>query len=519
MKPMLDRATPFLPWVGLILIVAGLVMTFVTGRFELLNNLLLGGGAILVLLFAMLSPDSVREMVSGRYFKYGASTILSIIFFAAIFSLLYWVILQNEEWRWDVTEGAENTAKPEIVELVNQADSPIEVLAFYRPSSFQKETTEEYLKSIMAESDNISYQFIDWEAEPFLAQQYEVTNDTVVFVKNRGTDNELTASTPFVSDRDVYGALLQVINPVNKTAYFLTGHGEIDITDGTELGGQFIVENLKELGFTIEQLDLRIEDAVPADASILVILAPQVALQQIEIEAIQAYTAGGGSLFLTRDAILSQDALDAESDGLANYLATDWGLTLRQDLVIDPPMAYRDLPLGIIIGDFGFSPIIDEDIRQYGMLLDTARSIEVSQIEGLTYVELLRTSAEAWGETDVEAQPQIDEGADAVGPLAIAVSAENPITGGRVVVMGETDFLRNILVSIPTANPLFITNAFNWLAKDEQTLELTPRPEIERSLAITAEQVLLIQLVSACFSPLLVAIIGGYMWWLRRKQR
>jgi hypothetical protein len=103
----------FLPWLGIALILVGGVITTITRQFELLNNLLMGAGAVLLLLFALVRPDSVREFVGGRRAKYGASTLLSILFFAAIAIMLYWLAYQNDDWRIDVTETGEFTPPEE----------------------------------------------------------------------------------------------------------------------------------------------------------------------------------------------------------------------------------------------------------------------------------------------------------------------------------------------------------------------------------------------------------------------
>ncbi|MDT8307470.1 MAG: hypothetical protein RRC07_16175, partial [Anaerolineae bacterium] len=72
-----------LPWAGLVLVAAGAVVTLVTRRFELFNNLLLASGALLLLVFALFHPHDVRAFFASRYARYGSSTLLSILFFSA----------------------------------------------------------------------------------------------------------------------------------------------------------------------------------------------------------------------------------------------------------------------------------------------------------------------------------------------------------------------------------------------------------------------------------------------------
>ncbi|MFW6069254.1 MAG: hypothetical protein ACOC9E_06705, partial [Chloroflexota bacterium] len=122
MNETVARSSRIIPWLGLGLILIGALVTIVTRRFELVNNLLLGSGAMLLLLYAFLHPNDIREFISGRQARYGTSTALSILFFAAIAILLYWMAYQNEDWRLDVTEAGAFTPPEETIELLQGLD-------------------------------------------------------------------------------------------------------------------------------------------------------------------------------------------------------------------------------------------------------------------------------------------------------------------------------------------------------------------------------------------------------------
>ena len=127
------------------------------------------------------------------------------------------------------------------------------------------------------------------------------------------------------------------------------------------------------------------------------------------------------------------------------------------------------------------------------------------------------TSQGAWGETNFDVEPARD-GDDSSGPLALAVSVENPESGGRLVVVGDADFARNEIIYLGGNNLLF-SNILNWLAGDETTLELTPRETIARQVAIPQQQLNLVQAVSCLVGPALMALIGLLVWYNRRQNR
>jgi hypothetical protein len=135
MRTTIDRTAPLLPLIGLILLVGGGVVAVFIRRLDTPIFIVWAAGALLLLLFAALRPDDVRHMLSGRQARFGLSTLMAILFFAAIAVLLYWIVSQFDDWRLDVTETQEFTPLPETVELLESLDSPIHVIGFY-PVSF-----------------------------------------------------------------------------------------------------------------------------------------------------------------------------------------------------------------------------------------------------------------------------------------------------------------------------------------------------------------------------------------------
>jgi len=523
MKDTLDRLSPYLPWLGLTLIAAGAVVTVITRRFELVNNLLLGGGALLLLLFALARPDQVRDFVSGRQARYGASTVLAIIFFAAIGVLLYWIAYQNDDWRLDVTETGQFTPPPETVELLENLEAPVHVIGFYTVSlAQQRDQAQTLLENLSAVSDEITYEFKDPEANPLLAEQYELNfNGTLVFIRNYGEESEDFARASSLADRDIHAALLTVVNPVDKKLYVVTGHGEPAVEQTGSGSLSTIVGLLEDQGFTIEELNLFTAGEVPEDATVLALIGPQAPLDPSEVEAIQNYLDGGGSAFIARDVVDSEGRASAEGDGLNAYLQEAWGINLRNDVIVDQDLARAGQSFGLdfLAAGYGSSPIITQDLSQFGTRFSLARSIELQEQEGVTTTPLVQTSADAWGETDIASLSQgfaEPNEADAQGVLNIGVSAARQGEEARLVVFGDADFVNNDNL-VWGGNSLLFSNALNWLADDEVTIDLTPRETVQRQVTIPEQQLRLLRFISTWFGPLLMGVIGFLVWSARRR--
>lgn len=521
-----NRIAPYLPLAGLVLLAAGAVSYLVTRRFDTLTNLLFGIGALLLLLFAFFRPDDVRRLAGRRQTRYGVSTLLAILFFAAIAVLIYWIAYQNPDWRFDITQEGIFTPLPETVEVLKQLEDPIHVIAFYSPvSAGRRAQAEDVLQSLRAVSDLLTYEFQDPDSNPLLAEQYDLNFDgTMVFIRNRNQPDEVFSKSNSINDNDIHAALVQVINPTDKKAYFLTGHGELNIAGFDDVGMGIIVGVIEDQGFEIETLNLFTAGEVPEDATVVALLGQQAPLDPAELEALTSYVEGGGSLILARDPVDSETRVGVEEDGLNDWLNDYCGLRLRNDAIIDQDLARAGQAFGLeFIGDsYGTHTIVTQDLRAFGTRFSLARSIAIFSEENITggaVTPLVFTSGNAWGETRFDllsagvAQPDPE---DATGPLTIAASCE--IDESRIVVFGDSDFITNSVGAFG-GNGLLFANAMNWLADDEVSIELTPRTAITRQVNIPQQQLRLLQIISICLGPVVIGAIGLFVAVSRRRRR
>ncbi|MCB9008214.1 MAG: GldG family protein [Ardenticatenaceae bacterium] len=520
MKQKLDRIAPFFPILALLLIVGGGVAYFVTRRWDWLPNLLLASSGLLLVLFAILWPDAARERLGGRGGRYGGSLLL-ILLFTAVFALLYYVAYQNNDWRYDTTADNAFTPLPETINLLESLDEPIHVLGFYTPeTAFQRSEAESNLQAMQAYTNQLSYEFVDPNENPLLAEQYDLSfAGTLVFTRDDGS----FAKASTLTDRDLHTALVRVINPTVKTAYFVTGHGERDWEDFGTDGIATAVTLIEESGFTVQPLNLFVSGSVPDNASAVFLIDQQAPLAAEELAALTSYVDNGGSLFIARDAVDTEGRAAAEADGLLPWLQESWGITLRNDLIIDASLAQAGQTIGLTFvgAAYGNSPIT-QDLDQFGTIFDVARSITTELPAAVTAVNLITTSDLAWGETNFERMATAgevapDEGEDAIGSLTVALSAQNSASGARLVIFGDTDFLNNSFIQ-QGGNSFLFENAANWLVNDVVSIDLAPRASITREVTMTQSQLSLLQLVSVCFAPGLLALVGIGVWYSRRKR-
>ena len=528
MQDNLKSVSPYFPWLGLLLLVGGGLYAAITREFELVTNALLGAGAFFLLLFAILEPDRVRQQIDSRGVRFGLSTVVAVLLFAAIVIFVYYLAYQNNDWRYDVTGEDAFTPLPETEALLSNLGEPIHVIGFFGINQFaQQEQAEQILENLGSITDQLSWEFVDPDADPLLAQNYEVSlPGTLVFIRGDGV-TETTSRMSFLgsanAEGDVHNALIRVLNAVEKRIYYLEGHGELSADPAAERNISTLDSLLSDGGFDTESLNLITAGSVPADASAVLVLDQQAPMRAEELQALADYLTAGGSVLLARDwSFISQESANVEEDGVRAYLVDEWGIRLRTDAVIDPTNWWTNvqLPIAFLVNSFGSSPIINEALTSQGLLVYTARSIALQPVEGVVQTTIASTSPDSWGETNLEALGQgimnPDAEIDAIGALPLIVSAENSSTGGRIVVLGDTDLFTNDFLL--GGNYLLVSNSLNWLVDDEVSIAVTPRDVVQRQVVVPLTQMSFLWVVSLCLPSLIAIIIGAVIFASRRRR-
>ena len=105
------------------------------------------------------------------------------------------------------------------------------------------------------------------------------------------------------------------------------------------------------------------------------------------------------------------------------------------------------------------------------------------------------------------------EGAPAAGAAPPVPRA----AGGRVVVVGDTDFAANELVDQVQNQDLFL-NTLAWLVGEEQQVSIRQSEASRGTLEMNALQFLLVALISLLFVPG-ASLVAAVVTWRRRRGR
>lgn len=478
------------------------------------------GIALTVLLLAaaiLLDPDRVRRALSGRQARYGSNALLLSIAVLGILAVINYLAVQNPQ-SWDVTEDQQYSLSPETISLVGSLDSPVQVKGFYTPNlARSRDNLKPLLDQYQIASDGkITYEFIDPNNNPLQADQYGVTRDGSLVVLQDDRSEVLT--TP--SERTISSAIIRVTQGNPKAVYFLTGHGERDLEEGSQGGYTSAKSGLESKNYTVQTLNLLSQGTVPEDADVVVIAAPQKPLSADEVDALDSYLSAGGSLLVMTEPSVTS-GLAVADDPLAAYLQESWGVQLQDDVIVDL-MSQRGFDA--IALNYGSHPITNKMGNLASAFPGSLSLSSQSPPAGVTDTPLVMTGQNSWGETDLQSVqgggqgPEYDESTDVAGPLTVAVAAANTQDESRVVVFGDSDFASNAYYSQLGNGDLFV-NSVDWLAHQEDLIQLTPKQQTQRIVTPpTVQAVGLIFLLTVILIPGGVIGAGVTVWWRRRQH-
>ena len=473
-----------------------------------------------------------------RKLKFGANVIVFSIIVAMLWAMVNYLNSRHHH-RFDLTSNRQYSLSAKTVAILKDLKEPLYITTLYRPGTFVFRQVEDILEEYMAKSDKITVKHIDAERDrgevELLAKRLNMDTfelNTVIFECGKKSkhvpESEVIehdyspyrrkepAPPKFKGEEAFTSAILAVTQEKQSVLYFVGGHGERS-TDGFEKSDiSDVGKLLKRQNFKVEELSLLRQGKIPDDCDVLNIIGPAKHFSSQEIAIIREYLASGGKCLIMIDPLV-----DCGLDGLLG----EWGIEIGEDIVLDPVRRlFFAGPTTIFTDDYGYHEITKK-MKGVASIFPLARSVEFLPREPLEGVKLVRTSEEAWAETNVRAkEARFDESEDKKGPISIAVAVSEkkmPYQGEkkndfRMVVFGDSDFVSNAQIGNAGNSDLFL-NSINWLAKKEKLISIGPKSPDIRKVSLSGKQMQRIFWGTIAGLPALV-ISFGLIVWFRRKR-
>jgi gliding motility-associatede transport system auxiliary component len=486
---------------------------------------------------------TLRQAFNWRTLKYGSHASLFTVIVLAVVCILYSLALQHNK-RFDVTQAKRFTLAEQSIKLLQGLQYSIKVIGFYSLAERDRETFTDLVKQYTQHTDKLSYEVVDPDRQPAMANQYGITMDNRVVVEGNGKKEKISR----VEEVTLTNAILKVTRNAKKVVYFVTGHGEPSLTDSDRTGYSLVKQALEDQNYTVQELVLARQPQVPDDAAVVIVAGPRQDLLESETEALSTFLGRGGHLFMMID--VDPRKLDA-GPGLVAFVKR-YGLEVGNDVVIEMN------PVGRLVGADYLMPVvltyerhaITKELGNVMTIFPVVRSVQVAKELplGITAQGLVMTSTESWAKTDLKALPEgrleVGTESDRRGPITIAaVATINPSTsntstsmGGsaestdqpdqaksahaaRLVVFGDAEFANNNFFPFQGNGNLFL-NTVSWLAEEEDLIAIRPRKGGGSGpVMLTAAQAPLIFWLPVVLLPLGVLGSGAVVFVQRKWQQ
>jgi hypothetical protein len=296
-------------------------------------------------------------------------------------------------------------------------------------------------------------------------------------------------------------------------------------------GLSVVRDQLRLRNFDVDTVDLSSFRRIPADASLLIAVAPQTPFSPFEQELLRQYlSADAGRLILF--------LAPGTSTGLSGLLL-DWGVIVDDDLIFDPGADNMTEDGDLLIRKFLPHPVTQALINlQTELRVGPARTVRPDPARaagnGLTTVALAACSPRAWGEVSYRSRsepaddPRVDihPQPDMQPPdrLSLAVASERVATrdklpfsvrGGRLVVFGTGDLISNARISNAGVLSILL-GAVNWTVDRDTELNIPARPLERFQLSLSASELRRLRFSLLFLLPGIAVLLGFAVYWTRR---
>jgi ABC-type uncharacterized transport system involved in gliding motility auxiliary subunit len=451
-----------------------------------------------------------RDFYTSHFFRKLSSAFISVSLVFVILGFLNYLSFKNAVV-WDVTKNKMNSLTEQTHQVLQNVEGPLTFRIFSLKKNF--ETVKALTELYRLQKNDIKVEFIDAEINPVSVRESNVTKLPTIEVEH-GLKKDLVVD---LSELSVTNAIVKVTRAIDPTIYFVTGHGEVDLSSSENEGGRNLLDLLQSSAKTIRTLDTRQAKVIPEDAKVLVFLGPKTGFFEEELRKIEAYLSSGGHAIFAFDP-------DFNGDGQVDLkkLLRKYGLIVGNSLVIDLIKHAN--------GSKGTVPIIHKFSPEHPMtkgfkgtvFLPLATHLEIDEdhkfAEQWSVLGWSNSFPAAWGENSREEMASMkltyNEDVDVRGPLYYLVARE--FEKSKIVVFSNSTFVINTYKKFPQNVALFL-NTINWLIDEERLISFN-NPVIEdRPIFMSQNQVGIIFYFTVIFCPLLLCLMAFGFY--RRRQK
>lgn len=422
---------------------------------------------------------------------------------------------------WDATRNASNSLSASSVDTLKQMPGKISITMYANSKDAELGDIEQLVRDFIGmyqrHKADISLAFVDPVKNTEAMRNAKIRTSREMVVEYGGRSEHLT----LLNEQTLTSALLRLAHSKDQKLMYLDGHGERKLEGAANHDLGDFGKKLKQNGFQLSSLNLALAQDVPDNGGVLIITQPQVRMLPGEVDKILRYVDNGGNLLWL---------LDAEPLQGLERLAAKLGVLLTPGTITDPDAQQIGAPDNWTLGasypphpvTLNFSLITAfpharalgrEDSSEQA---DSESTSSNAQWQRSTLVE---AASNGWvsRSASIPQKPRFDKNRDIRGPFSVAIALQRSVheREQRIVVAGSGSFLANAYAGNGGNLDLGI-NMVNWLAHEEHLITTQPRATVDNAITLSKNQLSAISIGFVIVLPLLLAIVGGVLWWRRK---
>ncbi len=311
----------------------------------------------------------------------------------------------------------------------------------------------------------------------------------------------------FAAESAITTALAAVLRTEQTALYSMTGHGE------AALDADF-TQTLENAGFAVQEFSLVTAGAIPGDAAMLLLNAPQVDYTADDVAALRDYLQNGGRLLVVTDLTVPTPNLDA--------LLAEYGLTRQPGVLIERDMDHYlyGYPQTYLLPDIGQNEATAGMAQGLYALAPVAQGILYDDTMDYEFLPLLSVTDAGYSKVDYQNADLLTKtDADPAGPFALAVAVQGGEAGAKLAWLNCANLLdAGADQVVYGGNAQWLGSVANWLCDQENAAVIDAKSMSAAILNVPAGMAVGLGLLFVLVLPL-GAVIGGAVYCLLRRRR
>ena len=420
-----------------------------------------------------------NEFADSSRLKAAFASGLSIGLMLAIMICLNYIVYQRDkviDLSYLKTTAVSTATKGALSQITDELD----IVLFYPNTNEVKPYVMDYLTNLVQDQPKIKLQEMDKDLNPVAAKKHDVsTNGQIVLSYGNqrenirvGLDLDKARKNLRTLDGYVQKGILRLTGK-EKVAYFTRGHGEMtwdQVNPDNKQTMRVAEKIIRELNYSLRLFGIGegSANAVPEDASLVVILAPQKPFMKEEVAALEEYLNRGGNLLV----MLEPPFKPENTHNPLNDMLAKTGVKFNPEVVANVKKFVRGTKSEVDVW-FLYTPLftaheatteLARNNEKLAAIFLMAGSLELTpQVGDWTQEPLVNTYNSSFLDKNRNFKPDSDEkeATFIIGAAGIRKVENGPTS--RIVTFADSSWISDLLIPNP-ANQQLLGDSIKWLS-------------------------------------------------------